>query len=386
MIQNFGGYMVETGAALWTMGEYFRYTRDTAWVRKFLPRFLLASQFLIDWRAENKIDSLTGRGYGMITGRVADPADDYHQFMLNGYGYLGLSRVAEMLTAVAPDQAAKILIEAQEWKNDIRASLFRAAGDAPVVPLGDGSWCPTVPPWTESLGLQALFADPGNTYSHGTFTARDLMLGPMYLVFCEVLDPEEQLADMMLKYQSELLLQNNAAFSQPYYSRHAWFQLKKDLVKPFLKTYYTTFSALADRDTYTFWEHLYHVSSHKTHEEAWFLMQTRWMLYMEEGDTLKLLRGIPRKWMEDGKEIILENMATYFGPVTLKVRSDLANREIRGSVACRSSIPPRAVAIRLPHPQYKRPVDIQGGVYDEKTETLYLFPFKEQVAFQLEFE
>ena len=33
MIQNFGGYMVETGAALWSMGEYFSYTRDTTWVR-----------------------------------------------------------------------------------------------------------------------------------------------------------------------------------------------------------------------------------------------------------------------------------------------------------------------------------------------------------------
>jgi len=31
MIQNFGGYMVETGAALWSMGEYYRYTRDKEW-------------------------------------------------------------------------------------------------------------------------------------------------------------------------------------------------------------------------------------------------------------------------------------------------------------------------------------------------------------------
>ena len=34
MMQNFGGYMVETGAVLWSMGEYFRYTHDTAWVRQ----------------------------------------------------------------------------------------------------------------------------------------------------------------------------------------------------------------------------------------------------------------------------------------------------------------------------------------------------------------
>ncbi len=33
MIQNFGGYMGETGSVLWSIGEYYRYTHDTAWVR-----------------------------------------------------------------------------------------------------------------------------------------------------------------------------------------------------------------------------------------------------------------------------------------------------------------------------------------------------------------
>ncbi len=385
LIQNFGGYMVETGAALWTMGEYFRYTKDTAWVRRYHDNFLLAGQYLMNWRADNKIDSLKGKGYGMITGRVADPADDYHQFMLNAYGYLGLIRTAEMLNAVDPKNASMVKKEAQAWKSDIRESLFQSVAYSPAVPLGDGTWCPTVPPWTESIGLQSLFVEPGNTYSHGTFTVRDVMLGPMYLVFCEILDTDEELTNMMLKYQSELLLQNNAAFSQPYYSRHGWLELKNDKVKPFLKTYYTTFSALADRETYSFWEHLYHVSSHKTHEEAWFLMQSRWMLYMEEGDTLKMLRGIPRRWMEDGEKIILTNVATYFGPVTLNVHSNLKNGEIEGDVSCHSPSRPQVLAIRLPHPLNKKPVKITGGSYNEKNETLYIDPLNGDASFLLEY-
>ena len=40
MIQNFGGYMVETGAALWSMGEYFRYTRDLEWVEEIKSKLL----------------------------------------------------------------------------------------------------------------------------------------------------------------------------------------------------------------------------------------------------------------------------------------------------------------------------------------------------------
>ena len=84
----------------------------------------------------------------------------------------------------------------------------------------------------------------------------------------------------------------NVAFSQPYYSRHDWVHLRRGETKAFLKDYYNSVAGLADRDTYTFWEHFFHQSPHKTHEEAWFLMQTRWMLYMEHGDTLEHWTGI----------------------------------------------------------------------------------------------
>ncbi len=60
------------------------------------------------WRYENKIDSLKGKGYGMIAGKVADPDEPFHSFMLNGYAYLGLKRVAEMLSEVDPKQSGRI--------------------------------------------------------------------------------------------------------------------------------------------------------------------------------------------------------------------------------------------------------------------------------------
>jgi len=197
----------------------------------------------------------------------------------------------------------------------------------------------------------------------------------MYLIFCEVLDPWEEAANMMLKYHTELFYQHNAVFSQPYYSRHAELQLKQDLVKPFLKTYYTTFSALADRETYSFWEHLYHGSPHKTHEEGWFLMQTRWMLYMESGDTLKLLPGIPRNWMKDGEKIELKNAWSYFGPFDLTVQSDLENKCIEADLKCESGRFPEIITLRIPHPEGLKPVKVIGGIYQDKTESVIIKPF-----------
>ncbi len=385
MIQNFGGYMVETGAVLWTMGEYFRYTRDREWLLDVKPALLKSADFLLKWRED---DMDTGRkkpGYGMISGKVADPEDAFHQFMLNGYAYLGLNRVAEMLREVDPGNARRLEKEAAAWKADIRRALFQSMSRAPVIPRGDGTWCPTVPPWPETTGPVALHAESGNIYSHGSFSTRDVLLGPLYLVFCEVLDPEEEAAVMMLDYHAGLFYQHNSAFSQPYYSRHAWLQLKRGLVKPFLKTYYTAVSALADRQTYTFWEHLYQVSPHKTHEEGWFLMQTRWMLYMEDGDTLNLLPGIPAKWLEEGKEIILENVASYFGTVSLFVSSDTEDNTIKARVKCDTGRRPETVRIRIPHPQGRQPSRVSGGEYDRQHETVTIRPFGGEAEVLLEY-
>jgi hypothetical protein len=191
---------------------------------------------------------------------------------------------------------------------------------------------------------------------------------------------------MMLRYHSELFYQHNAVFSQPYYSRHAWIQLKQNLVKPFLKTYYTTFSSLADRETYSFWEHIYHVSPHKTHEEAWFLMETRWMLYMESGDTLKLLPGIPRSWMKNGEKIELKNVWSYFGPFDLNVVSDLDNKCIEADLQCDPGRFPAIITLRIPHPEGLKPAKVIGGIYQDKTESVIIQPFSGSGKIKLIYE
>jgi len=165
------------------------------------------------------------------------------------------------------------------------------------------------------------------------------------------------------------------AFSQPYYSRHDWIHLSRGEVKPFLKDYYGTVASLADRETYTFWEHYFKQSPHKTHEEAWFLMQTRWMLYMEHGDTLELLPGIPRDYLREGRTIELGNVASYFGPLSLRVESKGKPDRIEARITCASDHGPRTVEIRLPHPMGLKAARVEGGAYDPATERVRIAEF-----------
>ncbi len=374
-IQNFGGYMLETGAALWSMGEHYRYTHDDAWVREIAPKLVKSCEFLHRWRERNLRDDLRGKGYGMLEGKTADPEDPFRSFMLNGYAYLGLSRVAEMLRSVDPAASEKWGKEAEALKRDIRTALAEAMGRSPVIPLADGTWVPTAPPWVEYRGPLSLYADGGNWFTHGAMGVRDSLLGPLYLVFQEVLDPDEPAATFLLEFHNDLMTTRNAAFSQPYYSRHPIVHLRRGEVKPFLEAYYNTVSGLADRETYTFWEHYFHASPHKTHEEGWFLMDTRWMLYMERGDTLNLLPGVPRRWLENGKEIAVNNVATYFGPASFSVKSRLEQGRIEATVECAGDRKPKAVELRLPHPDGRKPAWVKGGVYDPATERVRIAPF-----------
>lgn len=384
-IQNFGNYMLETGPALWTMGEHYRYTHNDAWVRRIKPKLILACEYMLAWRQKNMKPALKKCGYGMMDGKVGDPEDPFYIFMLNGYGYVGMKRTAEMLRRIAPAESRRWDKEAEALKKDILDSFFHGVAISPVIPLGDGTWVPTAPPWAGNPGPVSLFAEPGTWWTHGTFLCRDSLVGPLYLLLQEVLDADDPIIESLVNYHAEMMVARNVALSQPFYSRHDYAHLQRGEVKAFLKTYYNGLTGLADRETYSWWEHFFHASPHKTHEEAWFLMQTRWMLWMEEGDTLHLFRAIPRRWIEDGKRIELKRVASYFGPISAIIESRLNEGVLTARVECRGNRRPKEVVLRLPHPEGRTAVRVEGGIYDPATETVRISRFKGPASVLLRF-
>ena len=385
-MQNFGGYMLETGAALWTLGEHYRYTRDDEWVRRIAPKVKKSCEWIINRRRADSKDPQDPAA-GLIVGKVADPEDPYRQFMLNGYHYLGLRRAAEMLANVDPPASLRYAQEAEAYRGDIRRALKWAMARSPVVPLGDGRWVPSCPPWAEGRGFCGLGVTDESAYTHGSIFARDSLIGPLYAVFTEVFDPGEPEAQFLVEGHYELMCQEGIAFSQPYYSRHPEIHLLRGEVKTFIKAFYSGIAGLADRETYTFWEHHFGASPHKTHEEGWFLMQLRRMLYMEEGDTLKLLPGVPRDYLAGGKRIALIGAKSYFGAVDFVLESrlddDLAEFRVRVPEGKQRGL--RRVAVRVPLPDGRRAVSVSGGRYDPESETVTIADFDTEAAVTLRF-
>ncbi len=362
-INSYGDYESETGPVLWCAAEHYRVTRDKAWLRKNLPALAKSARFLLSQRNAAKAKS-----GGLVAGKCSDPKDDTCAFFLNAGIYLGIAGLADVLQEVDPALAAELADDARGYREDIRKGLEQSAMESPLVPLLDGSWTPALGPWPGTNGNVAYHADGGEWFSHGTIFGR-LDSGAMALFLTDALPVEDTLMDLVLKSHQHPHFRENAGLSQPYYFRHDIAHLRRDETKLFLKCFYNQFVSLQDRQSYTFWEHYFHVTSHKTHEEGWFLMQCRWMLALEEQGGLTLLKGVPRRWLAEGKEIEIHGLATHFGKTELTLKCQ--NGCVAGAAAVER--PGSFLRIRLPHPQGARvPAEVQGGSYDPATETLTL--------------
>jgi hypothetical protein len=66
---------------------------------------------------------------------------------------------------------------------------------------------------------------------------------------------------------------------------------------------------------------------------------------------LLLLAGVPRAWLEHGKEIRVRELPTHFGPVSLEVRSHTGKRRIEARVTPPARNPCQTVKLRFRHPE-----------------------------------
>jgi len=90
---------------------------------------------------------------------------------------------------------------------------------------------------------------------------------------------------------------------------------------------------------------------------ASFQQQLRYLLVQDydtadddgRADTLRLLFATPRRWLADGKEIVVERAPTMFGDVSMVVRSRLSAGEVTADLKLPERTPSKAlIRLRLP--------------------------------------
>lgn len=319
-IQSFNYYDSETGPVLANIWNQYCVSGDLKWLRSRAEGIRKAARYLVDRRRKTiERDGLQHVASGMLSGKIADPDEYFHQFSLNADAVKGLRGAAAALQ-VLEDPYSEVVSEAAEsLAESTRQGFFRAFADAPLVPCADGSWAPLVSAWPGPRGDVTLYADRGRWFTHGSFHIRSQMA--LTLVHCGVLSAEDSRVTALVRADEAHVLCDFTSPSQPYRQRLDYYYAATGQTARFTQLFYRQLARLQDRETYTFWEHYYRLSSQKIHEEAWFLRQLSWMLAFEEGGGLTLLKVAPKSWFEAGKILQVDAMYTVFGRLSLKMES-----------------------------------------------------------------
>ncbi len=402
------GYtLMGTGWHLWTLAEHYRLTRDKDWLTKYGDELSRVCNWIVNQCEKTKKRTTVGEKppeYGLMPPGVgADWNRFAYRFPIQAHFYAGLDGIGSILKDINYPLTDKYIDGGSELKDAILKAYEWNKERSPVLPLSNGTWILPYPPTLYSFGTSGEMF-PGE--DAGRSWAYDVELGPHHLIPLGILEPFSKDAENIIQHMEDYWFLHSDywfAFSgegdypeeeskkdwfhlggfskiQPYYTRIAEIYAMRDEVKPFIRSYFNAIPSLLNTENMSFWEHFHNIGAwNKTHETGWFLVQTRKMFVREEGNVLWLAPFMPSYWLEDGKQVAVKNVNTYFGTISYTLNSKIDNGEIDGTVYLRKGTDFNKVILRIRHPSDKliKKVIVNGVEYDKWDATsniIYLFP------------
>ncbi len=383
-----------TGLIVYAMMQRYFMTGDEEWIYERLDRLIEAVDWMIAESSEymdyisNQEDLLC---YGLLppetNGDYALPCNDWQwYFYLNAYTLQGLNAFAEVLEAIGHDLADYYAEEAEFFAENLLAAVQYHTSTSPVRRKGDG---------TSMIFCSRMLYDGGMIH-YGESDSRphfaggiiDLFLGAMPLgaaySLLDANDPiihgivngvEEFGADISVssqnKYdhptadggtqtvapgQSDIAVHGfwGSYTNLPKVSYNADIYLRQDDIENFLRYFFNNAMLVVGRDG-QFWEHAHpenytECTSPDNGTSAWYALNFRNMLLLEDDDTLWIAKGTPRSWLKQGEKISVTDAYTAFGELSYTILSDVDNDRITAEIGVPSREEIGQINLRLRHP------------------------------------
>ena len=263
------------------------------------------------------------------------------------------------------EQSEKLLKFAAEYRKTILATIDKALDrtvDPPFLPIALGEESAHDPITSSRLGSYWNLVIPQVLFS-GVFPANSQSAGDIL----RYIQTRGGLCIGMVRVQSArgawVNVQN---IDDLYTTRYALALLERDEPDRALVSFYGKLAQGMTRDTFIDGEasgiepldqfgRQMGLPPNST-ANAFFLQMLRYLLVQDydsdddgRADTLRLCFATPRRWLADGKEIVVQRAPTLFGDVSLHVKSDLTNNRVTAEI----DLPPRApvrtlLRLRLP--------------------------------------
>jgi len=156
----------------------------------------------------------------------------------------------------------------------------------------------------------------------------------------------------------------------PYLRRHEVAAAIRNLYNDFASHCYTDVDAFTEE--YRGWGRG-SGPFYKNSDELRFLNWLRDTLVLEDGETLWLAPGAPRRWLAAGQKIEVRQAPTYFGPVTYRIEGTSMGVEADVELPTRNQYSKAWLVVRAPDGKRIRTVEIDGKTsqdFDARSERI----------------
>jgi hypothetical protein len=369
-----GQYAMNHGFVLWGIADHYLLSRDRAWLDRIAPALIEGCDFLIAERRSTMAPPGAPRSpvHGLApASSLEDVVEFQYWFATNAYFHLGLRRAGLALSEAGHAEAGRILREAELYRRDIERAAREATTLAAAVRLRDGNWVPYP-------------ASRVGSWRHLTEGwIREALYPSLHLATGRVIDPSDPLVTWILDDLEDTIFfsaesgygvrdvdarwfERGAVTLQPCLLDTPAIYLARGEVEAALRSFWNAYALLIYPDIRCFaeWAKSFGTGGgpiYKTSDEARFVMWLRQLLIDEDENRLHFGRGVPREWLEDGKEVRIERAVTAFGAAGLRLRSEADEGSIRAEVDLPSRALPAEVWLRLRHPRGLAPLRVLDG-------------------------
>lgn len=339
------------GTILWAAARYYELSGDRAWLDAKLPALIRAMEWIVRNRRSTRVLNADGSrplDWGwMPPGRASD-GDVGTTIANDACLWQGLDAVAGVLKSIGHPRAAEFQREAAEYRSCLQDGERRAAAERPLMRLNDGTWIPYLPAMLGTTGRERdarqikypMVVDLG--WAAGMLDTHVFPAG----------SPEVRWLTEAWQDSYTPLLPNlpDEPFTLGIFDE----LLDRDRVAEFLYTFYSMSTTTMDRETLTTYEHRSWGRKRAFELAPWaagyWTTAFAKMHCRTKGNELWLLQATPRRWLDDGKKIVVRELQTEFGPVSLRVESRLATGTVVADVTPPMRTPPRRLRLRLRAP------------------------------------
>jgi hypothetical protein len=343
-VTGYANWLVYTPSMLYTIAENYLLSQDPDTLEPLLASSLAA----LDWCLEQieLAGEQTGPALGVVRGPLNDLTGDGYWAFNQAYLYAGLERFGRALERYGHPRAAESLAAADRLRTAIEAAFRRATVLSPLVPLRDRTWSPYVP---------SQVTRPGRLMD--IWYPTDVDTGALHLVRLGALAAESDLAEYLLDdHEDNLFLHQAGMANEPVYNQHGTAYLLRDEPEAVIRTFYSMMACAFSHTVFEPVEHRWGWGEYfgpPSTSGAWLELYRRMLIHETDDNQLLLLQATPRQWLEHGQKIVISGAPTYYGTLSLTVESLVEQGEIRVELEMSTAYRPRALLVRLRHPEGK---------------------------------